>query len=166
MTPTLSSATVWFQKLCIYRWVKEMSCAVDTDRHTANHCELGGKVSYSLALVLWELWSHVQQVSVLLNYLLFPSILSFLCWQGTKLTLPFVTIKVTAMLHSYFRPNYLSNKLKTFIHVFKDVAPTSKIHTTVMCQTSETAVSKWWAWFCLLLIFFSSTLTIAEVMQH
>jgi len=52
MAPTLSSATVWLQKLCIYEWVKEMSRAVDTDRHTASRCELGGKVSYSLALVL------------------------------------------------------------------------------------------------------------------
>ena len=79
MAPTLSSATVWLQKLCIYGWVKEMSCAMDTDRHTANQCELGGKVSYSLAFVLLEPWSHVQQVSVLLNYLLFSSILSLLC---------------------------------------------------------------------------------------
>lgn len=59
--------------------------------------------SYSLPLVLWEPWSHIQQVSVLLNYLFFPSILSLLCWQGTKITLPLVTIKVTTMLHSYFR---------------------------------------------------------------
>lgn len=52
MAPTLSPVTVWLQKLCIYGWVKEMSCAVVTDRHTANQCELDGKVSYSLALVL------------------------------------------------------------------------------------------------------------------
>jgi hypothetical protein len=78
MAPTLSTATVWPQKLCNYEWVKEMACAVYIDRQTANLCELGGKVSYFLALVLSEPWSHVQQMPVL-NYLLFYSILSLLC---------------------------------------------------------------------------------------